>query len=171
MTESPETVRVARVVRAHGLHGQIALELLGGGPDRLPSGSEVLFEGRPLVVEESRPAGTHLLCRLRGVEDRAAAARLVGGYLEVPAGQARPLPQGEYFHFQLVGLRVVDERGADRGLVSDVQPYPANDVFVVTTPEGETLVPAVRAAVLEVDLEGGRLVVAGDFLGPWDDAD
>ncbi len=170
MTKPPDRVRVARVLKAHGLRGEVALELLGGGLDRLPEGTEVFLDGSPRVVEEPRPAGAHLLCRLSGVEDRTSALRLVGGYLEVPFDSARPLPRGEYFHFQLVGLRVVDERGVDRGIVADVQPYPANDVLVVSGSGRETLVPAVRAAVLNVDLEGGRLTVAGSFLEPWDDA-
>ena len=170
MTDPPGRVRVARVVRAHGLRGEVALELLGGGLDRLPEGTEVFVEGTPRVIREPRPAADHLLCRLSGVEDRTAALRLVGGYLEVPIDSVRALPAGEYFHFQLVGLRVVDERGVERGVVADVQPYPANDVLVVSGSEGERLVPAVRAAVLDVDLDGGRLTVAGTFLEPWDDA-
>ncbi len=169
MTKPPGRVRVARVTRAHGLRGEVAVELLGGGLDRLPEGTEVFLDGAPRVIREPRPAGGHLLCRLSGVEDRTAALGLVGGYLEVPIDSVRPLPKGEYFHFQLVGLRVVDERGVDRGVVADVQPYPANDVLVVSGTEGESLVPAIRAAVLNVDLEAGRLTVAGPFLEPWDD--
>ena len=128
------------------------------------------MEGVTRVIQEPRAAGDHLLCRLGGVEDRTEALRLVGGYLEVPIDSVRALPEGEYFHFQLVGLRVVDERGIERGVVADVQPYPANDVLVVSGSDGERLVPAVRAAVLEVDLESGRLTVAAAFLEPWDDA-
>jgi 16S rRNA processing protein RimM len=170
LSKPPERVRVARVLKAHGLRGEVALELLGGGVDRLPEGTEVFVEGTPREIREPRAAGDHLLCRLGGVEDRSEALRLVGGYLEVPIESVRALPEGEYFHFQLVGLRVVDERGIERGVVADVQPYPANDVLVVSGSGGESLVPAVRSAVLEVDLEGGRLTVSAAFLEPWDDA-
>ncbi len=170
MTEAPQRVRVARVARAHGLEGELALELLGGDPERLPPGSLVVVAGRELEVKASRRAGRHLLCRLGEVEDRMGAERLVGEYLEVPLERARPLPPGEYFHFQLVGLKVEDETGAQRGELVEVEAYPANDIYLVRTDHGDVAVPAVRAAVLEIDLSSGRMRVASRFLEAWADA-
>lgn len=170
MTDPEELVRVARVARTHGLQGEVSLELLGGDGDRLRPGTTVVVRGRRHQVEGARTAGGRMLCRLTDVSDQRRAAQLLGAYLEVPVREARPLPPGEYFHFQLVGLRVVDESGADWGELVEVESYPANDVYTVRREGAEVPVPAVREAVLEVDLSRGRITVAGRFLKGWADA-
>lgn len=163
-------MRVARVTRAHGLRGEVVLEMLGGGADRLAAGEPVRVSGGEVRIEAIRPAAPLVLCRFQGVDDRARAQTLVGEYLEVPAGEVRPLPADEYFHFQLVGLRVRDEDGRERGTVADIEEYPANDIVVVETPSGQALVPAVHDAVLNVDLVKGEMTVARRFLEEWVDA-
>jgi len=144
VNEAPSRLRVAWVRRAHGTAGELALELLGGPPERLRA------------------------ARLEGVETREAAQRLVGTYLEVDRAAARSLPPGEYFHFQLVGLAVVDEDGQPVGELSDVETYPHHDVYVVRTPVGEARLPAVRDVVRAVDLDQGRMVVRRQALEPAD---
>lgn len=167
---SPEWVRVARVARAHGLRGEVALEMLGGGADRLAVGELMRVRGGEVRIEAVRPTAPLVLCRFHGVHDRARAQTLVGEYLEVPSGEARSLPPDEYFHFQLVGLRVRDEDGREWGAVAEIEEYPANDIVVVETPTGQVLVPAVHDAVLSVDLAKGEMTVARRFLEGWVDA-
>jgi len=70
-----------------------------------------------------------------------------------------PLEEGEYYHFQLIGVRVEMENGEWLGQVVDVLATGANDVYVVRGPWGEVLLPAVDDVVLELDLELKRMVV------------
>ncbi len=155
----PTRLRVAWVRRAHGTTGELALQLLGGPPERLWPGLSVQTGLGERRLTSVRPVADGVLARVDGVETREAAQRLVGTYLEVDRSAARPLPEGEYFHFQLVGLAVVDEEGQVLGHLSEVEPYPHHDVYVVRTPSGEARVPAVRDAVRAVDLDQGRMVV------------
>lgn len=164
MSSDPQWVRAARVVKPHGLGGEVCLEMLGGGPQRLSPGSRVRSSQGFLEVETIREAGSMVLGRLSGIADRDAAAQLSGSYLEVSGDQLRPLPEGEYFHFQLVGLEVRDPSGRVQGELVEVEPYPANDVYVVRTKAGELRVPAVRQAVLSIDLAARAMIVARDFL-------
>ncbi len=169
MSQAPEWVRAAWVIGAHGVHGELSLEMLGGAPDRLQPGTAVRAGRCAFRVGSVRGSG-RVICSLEGLEDREEAAALAGTYLEISAGELRPLPPGEYFHFQLVGLPVQLPDGRSVGEVVDVESYPANDVWVVRGHGGVARVPAVRSAVVEVDLDAGRVVVAPEFVEGWVDA-
>jgi 16S rRNA processing protein RimM len=170
LTDLPEWVRVARVLRPHGLAGELTVELLGGERGRLLPGMALRGPQGELVLASVRGDGSQLICRFLGIGARDAAARLSGVYLEVAATELRPLPPGEFFHFQLVGLEVEDQEGRRRGELVDVEAYPAHDVYVVRTGASELRVPAVREAVLGIDLGRHRITVAERYLEAWVDA-
>src|SRR5687767_6281226 len=113
----PDTVEVARVVRPHGLRGELLVEVLSDVRGRFRAGRELLLvpppavaEGaappaavRPVTVVAFRRAAVGGLLRLQGVDDREAAAALRGARLEVPR-EASPRPRrGSYYWFELVG--------------------------------------------------------------------
>ncbi len=170
MSDLPEWVRVARVLRPHGVTGELSVELLGGDRGRLLPGMTLRAPEGELVLESVRGDGSHLICRFAGLGDRDAAASLSGVYLEVARAELRPLPPGEFFHFQLVGLEVEDPEGRNRGELVDVEAYPAHDVYVVRTAAAELRVPAVKEAVLGIDLDRHRITVAERYLEAWVDA-
>lgn len=170
MSGRPQWVRVARVLRPHGVEGEVTIELLGGDRERLRPGLALRGPGGEFLVESVRGEGRQLICRLAGLKDRDQASALSGGYLEVAGSELRPLPPGEYFHFQLVGLEVRDPEGRRRGELVDVEAYPAHDIYVVRTPSSELRVPAVREAVLAIDLAEQRITVAEPYLEAWVDA-
>lgn len=88
-----------------------------------------------------------------------AVAPLRGSELLVPADDVYPLPEGTFYVFQIVGLKVKTEEGMEVGRVVDVLSHPGNDLFVVQREdEGEALIPAAKDLV-RIDLAGGRLVV------------
>jgi 16S rRNA processing protein RimM len=101
-----------------------------------------------------------LLVTFDGIDDRNAAEQLIGAYCTVPLGDARALPADQYYHFQLVGLRVFDVHG-DReiGQVAEVLAYPANDVLRVTDGSREVLIPMVRSVVRAITPSEGRITV------------
>jgi 16S rRNA processing protein RimM len=81
----------------------------------------------------------------------------------VPLDDARPLPANQYYHFQLVGLKVFDIRGArELGEVAEVLTYPANDVLRVTDGSREVLIPMIRSVVRSITLSEGRITVELD---------
>jgi 16S rRNA processing protein RimM len=157
------------------VRGELSVEVLSDAPERFVPGAELGLgdpDGPgPLGTAVVRAARLHLgrlLLSLEGVEDRDAADRLRGAWLSIPATEARPLEQGEFWAHQLVGLAVVDQQGRDRGRVADVVPGAAHDLLAVEGPDGTTaLVPAV-AALVTVELEAGRVLVDAvpGLLGP-----
>jgi 16S rRNA processing protein RimM len=101
-----------------------------------------------------------LVLKLRGIDNRTIAELFRGRYLEVPEEEVRPLAEGRFYHHQVVGLTVLTENGKELGKIAEVLERPANDVWVSRDGTIEHLIPATRDAVVKVDIEGGRVVVA-----------
>ena len=70
-----------------------------------------------------------------------------------------PLSEGEYYHFQLIGLSVETKEGEPLGTLSAIFETPGNDVYVVESGEKELLIPAVEDVICEVDLQSRKLIV------------
>lgn len=155
------TVVVGHVTRAHGLGGDVEVELRSDDPERFSVGAVVFADtGRSLPVERVRAHGARLLVKFRSVDDRAVAESLRGHELVVPESWLPDLPEGEYWPFQLEGCEMVTESGRSLGSLTRVIHNPANDLWVAIDDEGaETLVPAVRALIVDVDVDAGRIVV------------
>jgi 16S rRNA processing protein RimM len=151
-----ELVPIGRVGRPHGRDGAFVVEDASDAPERLAAGAELLVDGEPAHVVESKRAGGRPVVRL----DRDAPR---GARLEVPRATLPKLGPDTYYVFELRGLDVVEEGGERLGRVRDVVPYPANDVLELDS--GLDL-PLVEACVREIDLEAGRILVARGFAAP-----
>jgi len=151
-----ERVAIGRVGRSHGRDGAFVVEDASEAPERLAAGAELLLDGEPARVLESKRAGGRPVVRL----DRDAPR---GARLEIPKAKLPRLGDDTYYVFELQGLEVVEEGGERLGRVRDVVPYPANDVLELDT--GLDL-PLVEACVRAVDLETGRILVARGFAAP-----
>jgi 16S rRNA processing protein RimM len=172
---STTQVVVGRIGKPHGIRGELSVEPRTDEPDRrfavgtvliteTPRGSAPHGPGRPrsLTVETVWWHQDRLLVRFEEVPDRNAAEAARGLVLaaEVPVDEAPEDPE-EYYDHQLVGLRVDTTEGATVGEITSIQHGAGQDLVVVRTPDGgEVLVPFVTALVPEVDVPGGRIVVA-----------
>ncbi|MGH2429564.1 MAG: ribosome maturation factor RimM [Candidatus Limnocylindria bacterium] len=156
-----DRLAVARVIGAKGLAGAVRLELLTDWPERFDAGSELFVEGedQPRRVTHVEWGGRVPVVHLEGIGTREAAEALMERYLEVPA---RPLPEGTYYWHQLEGLRVIDERGVGLGTVVEIFRAGESEVYRVTGPAGELLLPALARVVRRIDLEAGLMVVRPD---------
>jgi 16S rRNA processing protein RimM len=162
VSERPRFVAVGRVTRAHGVKGEVAVLPLSQVPARFEPGAEVVVdedEARVLVVVAARPHRSRVLVSFKGVADRDRADALRGSYLFVPSHQSPALPEGEYWTHDLIGCEVVTEGGRSLGSVREVIHTRANDVWTVQKEGEETLVPALKDVVAEVDVVGRRIVV------------
>jgi 16S rRNA processing protein RimM len=159
---SGERVAVGRVVAAHGLRGEVVVEVLSDVPGRFAPGASLLLTlagtaPRRLAVVSSRPHKDHLLVRLETVEDRNAAEALRGGLLEVPLAEVPPAPEGSYYWFELVGLRCADRAAGELGRVVEVLEGGGGVLLRLEGPRGELLLPFVEAYQPAVDLPAGRI--------------
>ncbi|HEY3543851.1 MAG TPA: ribosome maturation factor RimM [Gaiellaceae bacterium] len=152
-----ELVAIGRVGRPHGLDGSFFVEGASDREGAFAVGTVLVAGGEPAtIVGSKRGAQGRPVIRL----DRTVAR---GTTLSVPRDALPQLPEDEYYAFQLVGLGVEEEGGRQLGRVADVLNYPANDVLELDS--GVSL-PLVEACVRQVDLAGGRIVVAQGFADP-----
>ena len=161
---------VARIGRAHGIRGEVTVELRTDAPDerfvpgatlyvvppRGPAGRGLPAE---LTLETVRDHNGTLLLTFEQVPDRTAAEGLRNVLLEADVPDD-PGEDDAWYDHQLVGLAVVDPAGTELGTVVAVEHPPAQDLLVVRRPDGATrYVPFVTALVPTVDVPGGRVVV------------
>jgi len=159
MPSPGDRVTVGRVGRPHGVNGAFFVEVPSERDEVFAVGSTVLAAGEPAkVVSSVRGSGGRPVIRL----DRAVER---GAELAVPRDSLPQLPaeEGEFYVFELVGLTVEQEDGRVLGRVREVLQYPANDVLELDS--GASL-PLVEACVRQVDVTGGRIVVAAGFADP-----
>jgi 16S rRNA processing protein RimM len=151
---------VARVIGAKGLRGGLRLELVTDWPERLAVGATVRIDGGGTdEVTEIEQGGRTPILYLAGVTTREAAEALSGRYLQM---REQPLPEGSFYWDDLIGLRVETEDGTAVGELVEIFRAGGNEVFRVIGPAGERLVPALRSAVVDIDLPRRRMVVAPD---------
>jgi 16S rRNA processing protein RimM len=159
---------VGRLRRAHGVRGEIQMDVLTDFPERIQPGASLYAgpEHTPLKVRAVRWHSAVMLIAFAGVNTPEQAAPLRNQIVFVPAGGLPPLGEDEYYHHQILGLRVIDEGGRLLGSVSTILETGANDVYVIRPemgaagrPAREILLPATEETILAVDLEKGELKV------------
>jgi 16S rRNA processing protein RimM len=162
-------IRVGQVAGAYGVDGAVKVIPLTDFEDRFSPGAGILLEGAEREVEWSRPGHPGLVVKLRGIDNRTMADLFRGHYLEIPETEARALAEGKFYHHQVVGLTVLTRSGQKLGVIAEILERPANDVWVSRDGTVEHLIPATKDAVVQVDVDAGRVVVA-DWLVQVEDA-
>ncbi len=157
---------VGRILRPHGVRGEVVVEITTDDPQaRYDLGSVMVTEPRsagPLTIDGLRPHQGRLLITFEGVEDREDADKLRGVLLCVDSAEVAAPDDPEDFHdFQLVGMTAVDTAGEPIGEVLRVDHGPGHDTLVLRLTAGgrQALVPFVHAIVPEVDVAARRLVL------------
>lgn len=149
--------------RSHGLKGDVVMDVYTDFPERLMPG-KTLFIGeshRPLVIRNIRAANKEILIGFEGYSNPESTADLRNQLVYVATSSMPALPEGEYYHHQLIGLRVVDTSGQFLGVLNEIIETGANDVYVVVNADGaEILIPAVDEYVIEINLELGEIKVS-----------
>ncbi|MDR0782433.1 MAG: ribosome maturation factor RimM [Propionibacteriaceae bacterium] len=154
-------VCVGKLGRAHGLSGELFVDLRTDSPEqRFRVGAVVQAGSRALTVKRFRRHGERFVVAFSEVRDRTSAEQLIGAELFVQVDEAEsPADSAEYYDHQLHGLTVEDALGVVVGKVIRVEHFEFQDLLVVETPSGDRYVPFVNDLVPEVDLAERRLVV------------
>lgn len=163
---SGERLEIGRVGRAHGIHGAVRIRCAPEHVAALRGLPVIHLDGRSFQVRGVRGTDDAPILDLDGVSDRTAAEQLTGAVASLVRTDLVEVDEDEYRHDDLLGCEVCDSHGLI-GTISRVESYPANDVLTVARADGgrDVLVPFIKDAVLEVDVDGRRIVVDGEFLG------
>jgi 16S rRNA processing protein RimM len=171
MPESKESatayLAVGRIIAPHGIRGEVKVEVMTDFPERFRPGFRAFLgvgsedpEARPVKIVAARPHKGGFLVKLDVVPDRNAAELVRDRYLLIPEAEAMPLGDHENYLHDLIGLQVETADGRLLGDLKGILFTKANDVYVVSGPDGEVLLPAIRDVVLQVDVPARRMVVA-----------
>jgi len=153
---------IGRVVAPRGVRGELKVAVETDTPERFLRTSRVFLgeERRVYTVRAARLHQGHALLRLSGIETRDHAETWRDAYVYISLADAPPLEDGEYYHYQIKGLRVRTTEGEELGRITEVLETGANDVWVVRGRGGEVLIPALKDVVMGVDLAAGLVTVA-----------
>jgi 16S rRNA processing protein RimM len=150
------------VLGAHALRGEVRCRVVTDFPKRrFKRGSRVLIGRHPYTICGARIQGDLVYLKLDEVEDRTAAEKLRGLDVEVAREEALPLPRGQFYWHEVIGLSVEDATtGENLGEVHDILETGANDVYIVRGgSHGEILVPAIKSVVKKIDPTAGRMLI------------
>ena len=156
-----DLVTIGRVAKAQGRHGEVAIQPFTDVPSRFEALERVFVEepgGAPgaRTVEAMRLHKGRPVLKLGGVSDIGAAEALAGREIRVPESELEPLSEDSYYHFQILGLRVLDHRLGVLGVVEEVIATGGTDVLLVRGSEGrEILVPLCREICRSIDPRAG----------------
>lgn len=158
----PEYLIVGEIIRPHGVRGEVAMKAVTAYPERL-SEIETLYVGEdftPYRVKRARHHRAGMLLLFESIADRDQAEELRGQTVYIHIDDAIPLEEGEYYLYQLEGIRVVTDKGVELGELTDYIETGANDVYIITTPDGgEVLIPAIPDVIQKIDLEEHTMTV------------
>lgn len=155
-----DLVFVGRLVKPHGVRGQVKVQGKGKRKDRFYPGLCLwTTAGKSYEVLTCQDQGETCLLKLSGIESREAAEALVPLDLYCREKDLAPLPPGAYYVFQLQGLEVRDPKGRILGTIIDVSDQAANDNLVIQAQGRTVMVPALAPFISEVHLEEGYLVI------------
>jgi 16S rRNA processing protein RimM len=163
----PPFLLLGRVLRPHGIRGELRIEVITAYPERIVPSMRVYIGPDPedaataaeYEVTKARTHQQYLILQLDGVPDRDAADLLREQYVMIPLEDAIPLEEDEFYLYQAIGLAVYTVDGEHLGEVVDVLETGANDVYVVRGPRGEVLLPAIADCVIDVDLDARKMTV------------
>jgi 16S rRNA processing protein RimM len=158
----PRFLVIGRILKPHGVRGEMRVEILTDLPERFTWLDEVYIGKRepiPRKIDSIRFHKSWVLLRLVDCDDRESAHLLRGQLVQIPESEGIPLEEGEYYLYQLVGLKVVTEDGEYLGKISEIIETKANNVFVVKTAKSELLLPDIEDVIRDIDFESSTVTV------------
>jgi len=171
--QDPKFLVIGEILRPHGLRGELRMRVLSDNPERLAELDAVYLGESPNDTTPERRAlhglrfnKEYALLRLEGCRSRNDAETLRDAKVMISMDQAAPLDDGEYYLFQLLGMKVLTE-DFEVGTVKDVLQTGANDVYIVESDAyGEVLIPAHAETIVSIDFDAGviRMVLPEGLL-------
>jgi 16S rRNA processing protein RimM len=158
----PVFLVVGKLQRPHGLRGEVIMEVITDFPERLRSGVTVYVgeAHQPQRIRSRRWHDRALLLAFDSCLDSESVGQFRNQLVCVRADDRPALPEGEYYHHQILGLSVVSDTGQALGRLVQILSTGANDVYIVRPEAGpEVLLPVTEEVILRVDLERGEILV------------
>ena len=151
-------ISFGRLGRTHGLKGE--LKFSPNDPEEVDSlsGQIVRMKEKEVKVQSIRGANVPFIIKFEGIDDIDSAKLLTGTEVFAKREHLKPLPEGEYYRFEIEGLAVFDEEGQPYGVIEEIIPTGSNDIYVVRNGDQEWMLPMIDTVVKFIDLEQKKLI-------------
>jgi len=154
-----EFITIGQILAPWGVKGKLKVKVVTDFPQRFTPSSTVYVNRQPMTIDSAEWHKGNVIIKLNTIDSIEAAQRLKGQPLEIHRSQLKPLPEGQYYHFQLIGLEVWTTQGELLGNITEILTTESNDNYVVHGTQGEILIPAIEDVVKSIDLNEGRIVI------------
>lgn len=163
MVEGPEDwIVIGRVLKPHGLKGEIKVHLLTDYPERFEKGKRVTLkdiEPLPYLILDSRIEGDFAFLKLERIESIEDTAGLLGKEFIISADQLIQPGEDSYYPFQIIGLDVFTEENQHIGILSEIYMNPNQSIYEIKSGKKEHLIPATKNFIKKIDLVGKKIIV------------
>ena len=150
---------IGRILAPWGTRGKLKVKVITDFPQRFALSSTVYINRQPMTIDSTEWYKGEVIIKLNAADNIQAARQLQGQPVEIHHSQLYSLPEGQYYHSQLIGLEVWTTQGELLGNITAVLTAKSNDNYVVKGNEGEILIPAIEDVVKSIDLNKGRIVI------------
>jgi 16S rRNA processing protein RimM len=154
-----EFITIGQVIAPWGIKGKLKVTIATDFPQRFAPRSQVYIDRKPMTIASAEWHKGQVIIKLDTIDGIEEAEKLRGQAVEIHHSQLKSLPEGQYYHFQLIGLEVWTTQGELLGRVSQILTAESNDNYVVSGNKGEILIPAIEDVVKSIDLESGRIII------------
>jgi len=155
----PEFIAVGKILASRGIKGKLKVQVATDFLQRFAPHSTVYIDHQPVTIESTEWRKGKAIIKLNTIDSIEDAQRLRGKLIEIHRSQTYPLPEGQYYHFQLIGLEVWTTQGELVGNITEILTAESNDNYVVRGAKGEFLIPAIDDVVKSVDLDKGQITI------------
>jgi len=154
-----EFITIGHILSPWGVKGKLKVKIETDFPQRFTPGSKIYINRQPMTIDSTEWHNRKLAIKLNTIDSFEDAQKLRGKSVEIHHSQIYPLPEGQHYHFQLIGLEVWTTQGELLGNITEILTAESNDNYVVSGTKGEILIPAIEDVVKSIDLDKGRIVI------------
>jgi len=158
-TSHPEFITIGKIIAPWGIKGELKVKVVTDFPQRFTPCSKIYINRQPMTINSTEWHKGKAIIKLNTINSIEDAQRLRGQPIEIHHSQVYPLPEGQYYHFQLTGLEVWTTQGELLGTVTEILTADSNDNYVVHGAKGEILIPAIEDVIKSIDLNKGCIVI------------
>ncbi len=155
---------IGKIGAAHGVRGDMKVYPLTDFPDRFNTIKKAFIDDKEINIISTRYQNNFVVMKVKDVNSREEVARYTNKLLKINRSDVPPLNEGEYYSFDIIGLKVINQDDVVLGEIIEILKTGSNDVYITKTPEGkQLLIPALKKVVTEINIEDGFMKVIWDI--------
>ena len=155
---------IGKIGAAHGVRGDMKVYPLTDFPDRFNTIKKAFIDDKEINIISTRYQNNFVVMKVKDVNSREEVARYTNKLLKINRSDVPPLNEGEYYSFDIIGLKVINQDDVVLGEIIEILKTGSNDVYITKTPEGkQLLIPALKKVVTEINIEDDFMKVIWDI--------